>query len=266
MAITPNRQFIVEWFNRVHYDGTLNTDGATFELIINEDGTIQFEYADVDYSALGNATGDPDDCAGGICATIGLQNDMALFNQFSALEASVVDNSGIQWTPAAPQIFTATDSVTVSVGAPQIVVNPNALTGTVAAGGTSVLPFAIENHGDRTLDWTLGEAAASNLHFPPPGTRFAMPLGDPAKASAGRAPIAHSAKPAQSRSVHVPLINNTVPTFAADISRTTSKHSMRSRRKRSMSSDTDRRNAVRRWRLHRWRLLEALRDRRKLRH
>ena len=51
---TPNRQFIVEWFDRVHYSGSTNTDGATFELILNEDGTIQFEYSDVEYT--GGAT------------------------------------------------------------------------------------------------------------------------------------------------------------------------------------------------------------------
>lgn len=216
-GVSPNRQFIVEWFNRVHFDGTLNTDGATFELILNEDGTMQFEYADVGYSAIGNNFGDPDDCTDGVCATIGLQNDTSLFNPYSAFQASVTDNSGIKWTPAAPQIFTAGDTVTVSVGAPQIVVNPNTLTGTVAAGGTSSILFSIENHGDRDLDWTTSEAAASNLHFPPPGTRFAMPLGDPAKSTLGRAPIAASTKGGQVHSAHVPLINNTVPTFAADI-------------------------------------------------
>jgi hypothetical protein len=216
-GVSPNRQFIVEWFNRVHFDGAQNTDGATFELILNEDGTIQFEYADVGYSALGNLSADPDDCTGGVCATIGLQNDVALFNPYSAFQASVTDNSGIKWTPAAPQIFTAGDTVTVNVGAPQIVVNPNTLSGTVTAGGTSSIPFSIENHGDRDLNWTLGEAAASNLHFPPPGTRFAMPLSDPATLSAGRAPIAATSKGASSHLSHGPLINSAVPTFAADI-------------------------------------------------
>ena len=61
--------------HRVHYDGNFNTDGATFELILNEDGTMQFEYADVAYTAINNGTNDPDDCTDGVCATIGLQND-----------------------------------------------------------------------------------------------------------------------------------------------------------------------------------------------
>ncbi|HEV7490689.1 MAG TPA: hypothetical protein VGO25_07780, partial [Rhodanobacteraceae bacterium] len=216
-GVAPNRQFIVEWYNRVHYDGASNSDGATFEMILNENGTLQFEYADVEYTAINNLSNDPDDCTGGMCATIGLQKDTGVFTQFAAFQAAVTDNSGILWTPTNPQVFTSSDTVTVSVGAPQIVVNPSALSGTVTAGATSALPFAIENHGDRDLNWTLGEAAASNLHFPPPGTRFAMPLGDPAKASAGRAPLAASTKAGKSRSIRAPLINATVPTFAADI-------------------------------------------------
>ncbi len=164
---TPNRQFIVEWFDRVHYNGSNNTDGATFELILNEDGTLQFEYADGAYTAFSNLTSDPDDCAMGVCATIGLQSDVTRFNQFSAFAAAVSDNSGILWTATTPQVFTGTDSVTVNVGAPQIIVNPATLTGTGAPGANATIPFAIENHGNRDLDWTLDEAATSNLHFPP---------------------------------------------------------------------------------------------------
>jgi len=213
----PNRQFIVEWFDRVHFNGSSNTDGATFELIFNEDGTLQFEYADVAYTAFSNPTADPDDCSMGICATIGLEADVALFNQFSAFTPSVTDDSGILWTATTPQVFTSTDSVTVNVGAPQIVVNPNPLAGTGVPGVNGTIPFAIENHGDRDLDWTLDEAAPANLHFPPSGTRFAMPLGDPAKASAGRAPLAlsHPGKHSTTSTLHAPLAAGT--TFAHDL-------------------------------------------------
>jgi uncharacterized repeat protein (TIGR01451 family) len=191
----PDRQFIVEWYDRTHF--TNNTDSATFEVIFNEaDGTLQFEYADVAYTGANNFSGDPDVCDGGVCATIGLQNDSTLFNQFSAFQPAVTDNSGIKWTPTSPQVFTSTDSVTVNVGAPQIVVNPSPLTGSVAPGSTTVVPFAIENHGDRDLNWSLTEAAPSNLHFAPPGARYALPMGDPAKSTIGRAPVgaAHGAR------------------------------------------------------------------------
>ena len=162
---TPNRQFIVEWFDRVHYNGTANTDGATFELILNEDGTIQFEYLDVAYTGFTNASGDPDDCTGGACATIGLQNDETLFNQFSAFEAAVTDNSGISWTPTSPQTFTGTDSTTVNVGAPDINVDPAALSGTVGAGASTTTPLDIQNLGNRDLVWTVDEAPPAS-HFP----------------------------------------------------------------------------------------------------
>jgi hypothetical protein len=215
----PNRQFIVEWFDRVHFNGSSNTDGATFELIFNEDGTLQFEYADVAYSAFTNVTGDPDDCSMGACATIGLQSDPTMFNAFSAFQASVADDSGIVWAPSMPQVFTSTDTVTVNVGAPQIVVNPAALTGAGAPGADGTIPFAIENHGNRDLNWTLDEAAPANLHFPPPGARFAMPLGDPAKASTSRAPLAEHRGPGKKAarpSLRLPLATSS-STFAADI-------------------------------------------------
>jgi hypothetical protein len=213
---TPDRQFIVEWFDRVHYSGPSNTDGATFELILNEDGTLQFEYADVAYSGFANASGDPDDCTGGVCATIGLQNDDTLFNQFSAFENSVTNNSGILWTPTAPQTFTGTDTVTVNVGAPDIDVVPASLSGTVPEGGVGSIPFSINNLGDRDLDWTLDEAGPSNKHFPPAGSRFAMPMGDPTRSTTGRPHLAfpHPRKPGQGN--RIPL-GASVTGFAADV-------------------------------------------------
>jgi hypothetical protein len=217
-GIAPNRKFIVEWFDLAHGSGP-NNDGATFELILGEDGSIEFEYADVAYTAFGNFTGDPEDCTAGVCATIGLQNDMALYNQFSALEASIADHSGIRWEPASPQTLSATDSVTVNVGAPQIVINPDPIAGSVTAGGSATIPFDVENHGTRDLNWNLAEAASSNLHFPPPGSRFSMPLGDPAKMSAGPAPSAlrhASANKSKGSRFHLPFSGG-VPVFAYDL-------------------------------------------------
>jgi hypothetical protein len=215
----PNRQFIVEWYQRVHYFG--NTDSATFEVIFNEaDGTLQFEYQDVNYTGAGNASGDPDVCDGGVCATIGLQNDSTLFNQFSAFEASVTNDSGILWSPTSPTVFTGTDSVTVNVGQPTIVVNDgNPITGTVPAGGTNSVQFPIANTGNRDLDWSLTEAGPADLHFPPPGTRYAMPMGDPSSTTTRRVPVGlrnPGTKPYQP--LHIPGHGNgTVPMFAADI-------------------------------------------------
>ena len=213
---TPNRQFIVEWFNRVHYSGSSNTDGATFELILNEDGTINFEYSDVEFTG---GFENPD-CSGGVCATIGLQNDANLFNQFSAFEASVSDNTGIAWTATNPQVFTGTDSATVNVGAPNIVVNNDSpITGSVPAGGTSSTQVPIANTGDRDLNWSIDEAGPADRHFPAGPPHVVRPIGDPAKATMAPAPIAlrRPNKPGAHHVNHAPQGGGAVPVFAADI-------------------------------------------------
>jgi hypothetical protein len=72
----------------------------------------------------------------------------------------------IDLCPTNPQVFTATDSVTVNVGAPDINVVPPSITGTVAAGGTTSTIMDIENLGNRDLNWTADEAPPPNFHFP----------------------------------------------------------------------------------------------------
>jgi hypothetical protein len=181
---SPNRQFIVEWYQRAHFSG--NSDTATFEVIFDEaDGALHFWYDDVDYTAAGNVSGDPDVCDGGVCATIGLQNNPGLFNQYSAFEASVTNGGGIAWTATTPQVFTATDSVTVNVGAPDINVTPPSITGTVAAGGTASTIMDIQNLGNRDLNWTADEAPPPDSHFPI-GPRYAPSTLRPGETNVGR--------------------------------------------------------------------------------
>jgi hypothetical protein len=195
----PNRQFVVEWSDRVHF-GSSPTDPATFEVIINEaDGKVQFEYADVDYTNSGDSlSGDPGDCSDGVCATIGLQADDATANEFSFLTDSISSDSGIDWTATSPQTFTSDDTVNLHVGAPVIDVSPNPLAGSAPAGGTGTATLNIGNTGDRDLDWTTDEAGPAS-HFPPPGTRFVMATADPSTISKSAfAPADHSrAKPHQ---------------------------------------------------------------------
>jgi hypothetical protein len=211
----PNRQFIVEWANKVHAaQAYLNEDTATFELILGEDGTIRFEYPDVSYTAyhnFGGPGGDPDICDGGVCATIGLQHDALLFDAFSAFEAAVTEQSGIVWTKKHPAVYTASDTAIVNVGAPEIVIDPSPIAGTVAAGGTTTISFAVENHGLADLHWNSGEAGPSNLHFAPPGPRYAMPMGDPYRSTAAPAEPKRIASPAR-REAHE--IAAAIPTFA----------------------------------------------------
>lgn len=183
----PNRQFIVEWYNRVHYSGGSNSDGATFEVILDEaTGKISFEYLDVDFTA-----GSSGDGTGGASATIGLQYDTTLSNQFSYNEPAVTDNSGIDWTATSPTVYTDTDTVTLNVGAPIIDVSPTSLSGTAPADGTSTVTLDIGNIGNRDLNWTLDEAAPDS-HFPF-GPRYVASMRTPGEpiSSAIRRPSLH---------------------------------------------------------------------------
>jgi DNA-binding beta-propeller fold protein YncE len=172
-GIAPNREFIIEWFQRARFDGAVNANGPTFEVILGEDGTLRFEYADVSYyTAWNNRTGDSTECWSGACATIGLFDSPLLFDQFSSYWFAVDDGAGIQWTSADLSIFTANDSVTVNVGAPQIVINPDTIDATVQAGSMGTISLTVENHGTRVLDWMLDEAPPANFHFPI-GPRYA---------------------------------------------------------------------------------------------
>jgi hypothetical protein len=169
----PNREFVIEWFNRGRFDGNVNPDGPTFEVVLEENGALRFEYAEVSYyTAWNNRTGDATECWSGACATIGLVDSELLFDQFSSYWFAVDNGTSITWAPADLHVFTATDSVTVNVGAPEIAVNPNPLDATVQAGTSTTVSFAVENHGNRDLDWMLNEAPPANFHFPL-GPRYA---------------------------------------------------------------------------------------------
>jgi hypothetical protein len=171
-----SRTFIIEWSDLVHYgsgsSGNPNTDGATFEVIIDEaTGNFSFEYDDVSYTAFSNAGTDPDDCTDGVCGTIGLQQDATFANQYSFDTASIADGMSIAWTPSdIGQVFTATASATLDVGAPAIAVDPASFDVTLGQNATSTDTLTIDNTGDRDLDWTISEAPGDSgntrAHFP----------------------------------------------------------------------------------------------------
>jgi hypothetical protein len=166
----PNRRFVVEWSNVVHYNSGENTDGATFEVIIDEaTGGFSFEYADVDYTAFGGYP-DPDSCNRGVCATIGVQKDDTLSTQYSFTSASVANGKSIVWGPAAvDDAYTTSAAVTFDVGAPQITVAPGALNVGAVAGSTKTARLTVGNTGDRDLAWNIdagADLADSRAHFP----------------------------------------------------------------------------------------------------
>lgn len=212
---SPNRQFIVEWYDRVHYSGATNSDGATFEVILDEaTGKVSFEYLDVQFTA------GADDGSGGASATIGLQNDPTLANQFSFLEAAVTDNSGIDWTATTPTLYTSTDTTTLNVGAPEINVDPTSLSGTVGAGSSTTTPLDIQNLGNRDLTWTADEAPPDSHFTSAPGThRFSVTAPNAAQrllSAAQARPQTGAVKHAGQKTRHVSPLGTTSPAFIID--------------------------------------------------
>jgi hypothetical protein len=179
----PNRRLIVEWKDRVHYDGAQNTDPATFEAILYEgSNTIAFQYADVDLDGT-----ELDD---GLSATIGL-NQGTRADQFSQDTASVSAGTAIVFTPRAVTSYSDSDVVTINAGAPDIVVTPASLDATVAAGGSTSLPLSIGNDGDRDLEWNVLEAPGS---FLPSTSRIAVHGSEPANGASTYAPRPRSSQ------------------------------------------------------------------------
>jgi hypothetical protein len=128
----PNRQLIVEWYNRVHYS---ISGGATFEVVFYEGREeVLFQYLDVDF---GNASYN-----NGISATVGIQGDSVAaanwFLQYSHLTASLHDNLAIKFFTYVPQAgdlaLQSIDEPSGSYMAPDQVFTPTA---TVSNPGTT---------------------------------------------------------------------------------------------------------------------------------
>jgi hypothetical protein len=147
----PNRMFIVEWFDRPHFSGP-GVSSGTFEVILFEGSNeILFQYLDTNF---GNVTFDA-----GVSATAGLNLDATTANQYSFNTAVLTDNKAILWTLGSVTEASATDTATVTVTAPDIVVTPGSLSSTLPVDDTETLPLDIENIGGSNLDWTIDEAA-----------------------------------------------------------------------------------------------------------
>lgn len=157
VGAAPNRQFVVEWYNVRHEAAGANEDRATFEIVIDEaTGKVSFEYLDVAYTAYQNFFGAPDVCDGGVCAGIGLQQDDGWAESYSWDEASVADNTAIDWIPNAPATYGASASVTLAVGAP-VASPPASIAGAAAPGAQTNVTLTLANTGDRDLAWTLDQ-------------------------------------------------------------------------------------------------------------
>ncbi|MEP7043447.1 MAG: hypothetical protein ABI843_10315 [Dokdonella sp.] len=171
----PNRQFVVEWFDKNHYDANQDDPGGiTFEVVFNEaDTTLDFVYQTLEFGALGGAADD------GLSATVGMQESPTLFNTYSYDTASLHDGQVIHWAQTAPTIYSATQQVTIEVGAPVLALDAQSLSATAAAGQQTTATLGIGNSGNRDLHWSLDEAVT------------------PQSSGSGAVTLASSATPAQ---------------------------------------------------------------------
>jgi BACON domain-containing protein len=207
LGTAPNRQFVVEWYDRNH-DGTgggpNSPGGATFEAVLYENGDqILFNYQTASF-------GDPtfDD---GATATVGLNGDASHATQYSRNQAVLHDGLAILFTPNYGTVYSASQQVSLTVGAPVAGVSPTAISASVAAGSAATAPLTISNSGNVDLAWHVGQAP-SRVHFPPV-SRFVLPLGDPSRKHPGRASLPVGSVP--NRRIALPF-GTEVPAFAFD--------------------------------------------------
>ncbi|KAB2966143.1 MAG: hypothetical protein F9K18_06005 [Thermoanaerobaculia bacterium] len=151
-GVAPNRQFIVQWHDRPHFPGP-GVSGVTFQVILYE-GTneILFQYLDTDF---GSATTNF-----GASATAGLNLDATTATQYSFNTPVLTASKAILFSLGTVNEASASDTATVTVTVPDIVVSPASLSSVLPEGGTETLPLDIQNVGTGDLDWTVGEAAA----------------------------------------------------------------------------------------------------------
>ena len=152
----PNRQLIVEWYNRPHFNGI---GSVTFEVILYE-GTneIRFQYLDVDF-------GDPL-YNFGLSATAGINRNATVALQTSFNQAVIQNGQAILFVPETIYSASASDTATVNVVYPNINVSPLSLSSTQVAGTTATQPLAIGNTGLAPLNWQISETQPDLLNRP----------------------------------------------------------------------------------------------------
>jgi hypothetical protein len=208
----PNRRFVVAYKDKFAYGDVgiaTGQTGATWEVILNEaDGSIAFQYQT---ASFGGPASDYDD---GASATVGLQGNSTLADQYSYNTASLHDGLAIAWTPSTPTSFSATASATLDVGSPVMITTPDHSTGftsTVTAGATASEPLLIDNIGNRDLHWSLTPPAA-NAHFPKV-PRATAPLGR----GGAQGPLGPVADAAGKRATLAPFGTAAVPVYAGKV-------------------------------------------------
>jgi hypothetical protein len=213
VGTSPNSKFVVEWYQKNHYnDGVDDPGGVTFEVVFDEaSGNFSFQYQTTTFGS------DPAWDHGG-SATVGVENaEGSSWNQFSYNEPVLVDESAIDWTDHSDEALSAVATVHVDVGAPIADIAPATLDATAAIGMSTTATLTIGNPGDRDLTWNFEEASA-RAHFPPPGSRYALPFHGAAETSKGRPPrppgVEHGNDRRHAQRALSPLGAGAVPAYA----------------------------------------------------
>jgi hypothetical protein len=123
----PNRQWVVEWHNVVHYDDA--SARASFEVIFDEGGTVTLAYADINSANM---------LERGSGSTVGIENASGTIAfQYLFKDAWLASGQGVRFTPTPPGAGTVTGTVscqgTPVAGATVAVAGKSA---TSAANGT----------------------------------------------------------------------------------------------------------------------------------
>jgi hypothetical protein len=160
LGTAPDRRFVVEWQDNLHFPAT--PDGVTFELVLHEsDNSIDFQYRD---SLFGDPQYDH-----GLWATAGLDSGAQFAHTYSRNAANLQDGLIVRYAPTPAPSYSATVTAELTVGKPIIDVTPSSLNATAAAGATTTAMLAVGNIGTLPLGWGMG-AAATSTH-----ARAAMP-------------------------------------------------------------------------------------------
>ena len=172
---SPNRQFIVQWNQKNHYNnGVSDPGGVTFEAILDETtGTLSFQYLN---TIFGNPQHPEWDRGGS--ATVGFQQ--LFFDGFGGPwrspflfhQPAVNPESGLTWSSTGFFHAASIATATLTVNVPTIAVSPEELEAIVEQGGNTSVPLTITNTGALDLQWKAGESPlGTKSHFPPASDR-----------------------------------------------------------------------------------------------
>ena len=198
----PARRAVVQW-ERAHF---LQDQGqpASFEVILGENGSIAFQYANT-------VLGDPDfpEWDGGGSATVGMQDAAGTVGNLYSFDTPALGSpDAIDWVATDPLLFTAQAGVHLDVAAAllpaTIALTPDPVTATGVRGGAAVsVPLQIANQGDMALEWSLVEAPGGGV----PRTLASPPPAAPASTPAERKIAANDATRDSYRSSASPFVS-----------------------------------------------------------